>query len=346
MSSSLLRTCTKLCRQSILRNNQPTRLKTLYKAALLKDKVHDFSIEEIARKNLSSNQVRIQVHYCTVNSNDVPTFHEERKFPFTPGYEFGGEVIEIGKKVGKDQLMLGEKVVGLSLENMGGFAEECVISIDDVFRLPSNLQLKDAVILVNGHSLALLSFSKASIKKNDYVIVSAGTGGLGLAAIDMASNVYGAKVIGVVDSSEKAELVREIGAFKTVISDAKLSQHLLSALDKKPAKVVYDCVGGKVHEALLKCVAPGGQVFLASSHLYKNLSPPPMNTSVTVLDLLQMKKQDTNAYRCTVNDVLDLADQGLITAHVSASFNFKDINKGIEYIEEHKATGKVLICML
>lgn len=346
MSTILLRTFTRLYNQNILKKVKPIRFKSTYRAALLKDAVHEFEIEDVPRQSLNPNQVRIQVHYCSVNSNDLPTFHEQtKKFPFTPGYEFGGEIIEMGKKISKDQLMLGEKVVALSLENLGGFAEECVIGADDVFRLPSNLPLKEAVVLVNGHSLALLAFSKR-VKKDEYVIISAGAAGLGLAAVDVAANVYGAKVIGVVDSSEKAELLREKGAFKTVISDTKLPQHLLSALEKKPATIVYDCVGSNIHQSLCTCVASGGQIFLASSHLYKGLPAPPFNTSLTVLDLLEIKKRDVNAYRCTVNDVLDLADQGLISAHVSGSFTFAEINNAVKFIEEHKSTGKVLISML
>ncbi|KAK5645122.1 hypothetical protein RI129_006422 [Pyrocoelia pectoralis] len=332
-----------LTRQSLFIRNSSS-----YKAAVIKDASKTFSIEEIKRSKLSDNQVRIQVHYCSVNSNDLPTFHGNgNSSQFTPGYELGGEVIEIGKKVEKNQVILGEKVAALNLEKFGGFAEECVVNADDVFRLPSNLQLKDAAVLLSGHSLALLAFSKMTkIKKDDYVVISAGSAGHGLAAVDVAANVYGAKVIGVVDASDKADLLRERGAFKTVKPDSKLLQNILKAVGAKKIKVVYDAVGNSVHEPLSKCASPGAHIFLAGPHLYKTIPPPPFNTSLTILDLLSMKKHDLEAYRCTVSDVLDLADQGLISAYVSASFKLDNINKAIEYVEEKKCTGKVLISML
>uniref|UniRef100_A0A1Y1KTW2 Enoyl reductase (ER) domain-containing protein n=1 Tax=Photinus pyralis TaxID=7054 RepID=A0A1Y1KTW2_PHOPY len=321
------------------------RNSSTYKAAVIRGTSNSFSVEEVARTKLGDNQVRIQVHYCSLNSNDLPTFHENGKgSPFTPGYEIGGEVIELGKNVTKNQIILGEKVAALNLERMGGFAEECVTNVEDMFRLPSNLPLKDAAILISGHSLALLAFSKMTkIKKDDYVVISAGSGGLGLAAVDIAANVYGAKVIGVVDSSDKADLLRDRGAFKTVQPDSKLQQQVLKAAEKKNIKVVYDAVGSSLTEPLANCVSSGGQIFLAGSHLYESIPTPPFNTNLAVLDLIAIKNHDLEAYRCLVNDVLDLADQGLISAHVSASFALGDINKAIEFIQEKKCTGKVLI---
>ncbi|KAF5272099.1 hypothetical protein FQA39_LY01182 [Lamprigera yunnana] len=347
MSSIILRNCAKLCSQSLFRKTEPIKLKSTYRAVLVKDPNKEFKIEKVSQPRLDTKHVRIQVHYCSVNSNDLSTFHDTTKsLPFTPGYEFGGEIIELGKKVSKEEMLPGEKVVALSLENFGGLAEECVVNSSDVFRLPSNLGLKDAVILIKSYSLALLAFSKAKVKKDEYVIISAGAAGLGLAAVDIAANVYGAKVIAVVDSNDKAEVMRDKGAFKTVVTDSKLTQHLQSALDKKPARIIYDSVGSSVDRSLFECVASGGQIFLAASHLYKGIPPPPLNTSLTVLDLLQIKKSDPDAFRCTVNDVLDLADQGLISAFISKEFSFEDINKAIKFIEDHKSTGNVLISML
>lgn len=92
--------------------------------------------------------------------------------------------------------------------------------------------------------MALLAFSMLpNIDKDDPVVISAGPAGLGLAAVDVAANVYGAKVIGVVDSNERAELLRETGAFKTIQFDSKIEKHILAATNKKGPTIVYDAVG-------------------------------------------------------------------------------------------------------
>lgn len=111
--------------------NTPNKLfLSTYKAAVIKEpnkESNNLEIVDTPTRKLQKDEVRIQVHYCSVNSADCLTFHEESKSSFVPGYEFSGEVIEIGKSITPEQAIVGEKVAALSLENYGGFADECVV---------------------------------------------------------------------------------------------------------------------------------------------------------------------------------------------------------------------------
>lgn len=129
MSTSLLKTITRSCFSNIKRHTNQIRLASKYKVALVRSEdSQSLDIEERKRSKLQPDEVRLQVHYCSVNSGDIVNFkNPAHGFPFTPGYELSGEVIEIGKKVTKDQVLEGEKVAALNLEKFGGFAEECVV---------------------------------------------------------------------------------------------------------------------------------------------------------------------------------------------------------------------------
>lgn len=64
-----------------------------------------------------------------------------------------------------------------------------------MWRLPSEIERKDAAIIAYGHSTALYTFSKLTkLKENERVMISAGPAGLGLAAVDVAANIFKAKV--------------------------------------------------------------------------------------------------------------------------------------------------------
>lgn len=64
-----------------------------------------------------------------------------------------------------------------------------------MWRLPSNITTKDAAVLICGHSTAVHAFSNlAQPKEGENIVISAGPAGLGLAAVDVAANVYKAKV--------------------------------------------------------------------------------------------------------------------------------------------------------
>lgn len=86
----------------------------------------------------------------------------------------------------------------------------------------------------------------------------------------------------------------------------------------------------------------GGRIFHVTLSDTKSWLVP-SNCCLTVLNLRSLKDQHLETYKCLIQDTLEMADQGAISAHVSAKFELNDINKAIEYIEAKKCTGKVLI---
>lgn len=129
----------------------------------------------------------------------------------------------------------------------GGLAEECVVSEEECFDLGS-VSLKNAAVLLHGHGSALLAFTKyVELKENDIVIVIAGPGGNGLAAIQLANSVFKAKVFAICDTEDSSALIRDEGAYNSISINEGLSKvykFLDNALEGKKAKVVYDAVGG------------------------------------------------------------------------------------------------------
>lgn len=88
-----------------------------------------------------------------------------------------------------------------------------------------------------------------------------------------------------------------------------------------------------------------GKVLHAAPYTYTSLPAPLPNSFVGIVSLPALRIQDPELYRNIVSDTLELADEGVIAAHVSATFGLKDVNSAIEYIKEKKCTGKVLIEM-
>lgn len=125
------------------------------------------------------------------------------------------------------------------------------LDVNDVWKIPNELQRKDAAVIAYGHGTALYTLAKlGTIKEKEKVIVTVGPGGLGLAAVDVAANIYDGQVIGVVDTEELGELVRTRGAFQTVHFSAKLQKAVHSITENKGAAVVYDAVGEHMLEPI------------------------------------------------------------------------------------------------
>lgn len=108
--------------------------------------------------------------------------------------------------------------------------------------------------ITNSYSTALLALTRrAEVKEGDTVLINGAGGRVGLAAVDLASNVYRCKVIAVCASDERAGILRDIGAFATVVMS---KQDLMNEVKKftggKGVKIIIDTIGGDMFKQVVK----------------------------------------------------------------------------------------------
>lgn len=332
----------KVCKISKVNHTSVRLASNNYQAAVFKSKdATELTFEEKKQPKLKDSQVRIAVAYCSVNIYDVTSFSDTtRKFPFVPGYEFSGEIIETGKEAAK-LFNKEDRVIAFSFDHCGGLATECVVDYEDVWTTPASIQLKEAAVLPYSYAAALYTFGvKAPIKECSNVVVAVGPAGSGLAAVDVAANIYKAKVVAVTDTEKNSELTREKGAFTTLHYKDNIEKHVISAFGNKRADVIFDAVGGEVHDVVTSCVDQNGKIFTLSPG---KVSPPPPHSSLMRISLNRLRQQNLPEYRQIVQDTLEMAEQGMFTAHISEKFDFKEVNKAVEFIKSKKCTGKVVV---
>lgn len=129
----------------------------------------------------------------------------------------------------------------------GGLAQQTIVSQLDCFKIGS-VSMKEAAMVVYGHGTALLAFTKyCPLQENDVVIVIVGPGGNGLAAIQLAKNVFKAQVYAICDTDDSSTLIRAEGAHKSISLNEGLDKvyaSMATSFKDKKAKVVYDAAGG------------------------------------------------------------------------------------------------------
>lgn len=74
-----------------------------------------------------------------------------------------------------------------------------------------------------------------------------------------------------------------------------------------------------------------------------DICEPPLNTYLSCVNVEGLRTTNPLYYRQLVQDTLDMLDQSLISAHVSAMYDLKKVNEAIKFIEEKKCSGKVVI---
>jgi len=325
-----------------------------YKAAVLHEYGESLNLKDMERKKLKANEVRVRVRSCGVNASDIlmtqNLYHHPVNPPFVPGIEMCGEVLEVGNDV--KTVVTGTRVIGLNKDALGGFAEECVLDENDVFMVDHAVAFDAGAALTDCYATALLALNRrAQIKEGDTVLITAAAGGLGLAAVDLASSVYKAKVIGVCGTEGKADIVRQKGAWAALKYNEKhVLKKVKEVTEGKGIEVVFDAVGGDVFKTALECVAYEGKVIVAGfasrviPHI-KTTSLLPKAISIMGLSLSRYRELDNAVYRQAVEDVIEMHQMKLIDPHISARFKLNETDKAFEFIKERQSTGKVILEM-
>jgi len=331
------------------------RFKSEYKAAVLQELKKPLIIDEQKRKKLQKDEVRIKVKCCSVNASDIMICHGlyeiAPKLPFIPGYEVSGEILELGSKAAEG-LKVGDKIVGLNKDLFSGFSEECVLQSLDVWQLPSGVSFDTAVAVADSYSTALIGLvRRGKLKNTDHVLITAAAGGLGVAAVDIAANVYRAKVIAVCDTEDKAALLRERGAWAALTSVPKdIEKKCAEVTSGGGVRVVFESVGSELFHSVLKCVAAEGVVIVAgtASRLVPTVKTSellPMSFSLIGVSLRNYRKSNPEIYRQIVQDAIDMADQRLVSPVIAKKFLLEKVNEAVQFVLDKKSTGKVIIAM-
>jgi len=156
-------------------------------------------------------QIQIRVRAAGINPADLVRLAgrlQPLTLPYIPGTDVCGEVEAVGS--GVSHVKPGDRVFGRALG--GGYAEKTCLAASEAIPLPSKLSFEEgAAIPIPFYTAYHALHGKAALKTGENVLVSAGVGGVGVAAIQIAK-IAGARVITTVGSQEKAQRTRSIGA--------------------------------------------------------------------------------------------------------------------------------------
>jgi NADPH:quinone reductase len=184
--------------------------------------------EIVAVPSLQPGEIRIRSVGSAVNHSDLeiraghwPILTSD-PFPYTPGLEVVGEVVDVGAVV--SDIRVGDRVItmmqglgGVRPRRPGGYAEYVTVAASAAATFAANVDPLDMAALGLGSVTAFEALQKIGDLKNRRIIVTGTAGGVGSAAVAIA-RAQGAEVIGIISRPEHAEYVRSLGASGTITS--------------------------------------------------------------------------------------------------------------------------------
>jgi len=288
---------------------------------------------------LQTGEVRISVVAIGVNYLDIQerTGAYPREFPYVPGGEGSGTIIEIAPDVSGVQL--GQHVCWQGVP--ASYADEVVAPAWKVIPLANEVSHEDAAaILLQGLTAQYLTTASYAVQPRDLVIIHAGAGGVGLLLTQLAKS-HGAEVITTVSTDEKAALSLAAGADQAVFYEQ------LAELAGGRAAVVYDSVGRATFEDSLWCLAPRGTLVLYG----QSSGPvPPFDLSrLGPAGSLTITRPTLRHFVSTPEELHARADAlfalaaGTLTPRIGATFSLADTAKAHQALQSRQTTGKVLL---
>jgi acrylyl-CoA reductase (NADPH) len=241
-----------------------------FKALVIDNQNENFtrSVKELDISALKDGNVLVKVDYSSLNYKDAMILKDGgrivRKFPFVPGIDFSGSVVEsedTNFKTGDRVILTGFRV-GEAF--FGGFSQYAKVSSNFLIKAPINITNLQAMMLgTAGFTALLCSFAiKAREEllmgeKVKDVLVTGATGGVGSIAVMILSKM-GYDVHAVTGKKDKNEYLKNLGA-KNII-DRKEFEGEGKLLEKAVWDGVVDTVGGSALTKIFAQTKPGGIV--------------------------------------------------------------------------------------
>ncbi len=314
--------------------------------------VHNFGEKPVlldrSPEKITHGQVRVQIAACALNFADLlmirGKYQDMPPLPFIPGLELCGRICEVG--AGVADLALGDRVAIFA--GSGGFATEGVFPADRCIKVPHSLSDAEAAgVLVAYGTSHLALMDRAGLQQGDTVIVTGAAGGVGLTAVEIAA-AKGARVVAIARGPEKLDTAKAAGAQIAISSeDPDLTAKLK---DLGGAQIVYDAVGGDLFKPCLRACAPEAR-YLAIGFASGDVPQIPANILLVknltvqgfywggVLKYAPAKVMDSLA------DVFAMMDAGQLRPDVRHTFPFENALDALDFLEQRKSTGKVVITM-
>ena len=222
-------------------------------------------LEDVPVPEPGPGEVRVRVQAIPLNLNDLErvtggNMMVRPEFPYSPGMEVFGTVDACGDGA---ERWRGERVAAITRQAYGGFAEHAICPAVGVFAIPDDIPLPDAAALLFPFHLAWLGLvDRAALQAGDSVLVHAGAGGAGSAAIQLAK-ARGATVFATAGTDEKVERCRSLGADVVInYSTDDFAAVVLDETEGRGVDVVFDNVGQAVMDASLNCTAYNGRYLM------------------------------------------------------------------------------------
>ena len=305
-----------------------------------------------ARPVPAAGEVLVRVVAAGVNRPDV----QQRRglYPSPPGttdipgLDIAGFVEAIGE--GVEDLRVGTAVCALA--NGGGYAEFCAVPALQCMPVPHGLSFAQAASLPEVFFTAWNNIAwLARLARGETLLVHGGTSGVGVASIQIARQILGARVLATAGSAEKRGVCLEIGAEAAFDYKGAWDEEIRRHLDGNGVDVILDGQAGPATQRQLDVLNGDGRLVFIASHQgeFAEVNMRQLVRRRLTITGSTLRPRDAvykgRLARELVKRVWPLLENGRIVTRIHAILPFGEVREAHAILDANRQIGKVVLAV-
>lgn len=262
------------------------------------------------------------------------------------GIECAGRVAAVG--AGVDQWRVGDEVVAVAFDSL---ATHATADARLVARKPARLSFEDAATIPIVFLTAYYALDyQARLQAGERVLIHAGAGGVGLAAIQLAQRA-GAEVWATAGTPEKRAFLHTLGVRAALDSRSlAFADAIMAATAGEGVDVVLNSLAGEAIARGLELLRPYGRfVEIGKRDIYDNSSvgllPFSRNLSYFAVDLDKMARERPQVLGAMLDHIMALVEAGELQPLPATVFPAAEAAEAFRYMAQGKHIGKIVIAL-
>jgi NADPH:quinone reductase len=312
----------------------------------LSDDLAGVTLRDIPAPLRRPGELLVRVRAAALNYPDLlmtrGAYQLKPELPFTLGMETAGEVLDADPDSG---FAPGDRVVAGT--RLGSFAEQVTVRADAARPIPAGLDYAQAAAVGAAYLTAYVALVRLGrVQAGEWVLVHGATGGVGLAAVDLA-RALGGRVIATSRSPEKLAHLDATYPVEAALPATGFRDEV-KRLTGGGADLVYDPVGGDVFDESTRCIAFGGRLLVVGFTSGRIASVPaniPLIKGFSVVGVRagEFGRRYPDLGRENLDAVWRLAAEGGIRPRVHARYPLAEWRAAFEDMAASRHIGKLVI---
>jgi NADPH:quinone reductase-like Zn-dependent oxidoreductase len=313
----------------------------------------NLKLEELPERTPGEGEVKLRVQAVGLNRAELVfmlgLYREHPELPSRIGYEAAGVVQAVGP--GVDASWTGKQVAtipGFAMSEHGVLGEEAIVPATVLGEYPAKLSPSEGASIWMQYLTAYGLIPFGGLKQGDFVLITAASSSVGLAAIQIVNAEGGIPIAATRKSNKRAELL-ELGAKHVIVTEEEdLVARVKEISGGDGARLIFDPVAGPMVGKLVEAAAYQGIIFIYGL-LSMQPTPFPVREGALWKGLtmrgysLTEIRRDPALLKTAKQYVFDRVADGRFHPKIAKTFPLAQSVEAYEYMESNQQVGKVVI---